>query len=153
MIVGGDEVSYGRRLPDGETYRQRYCDDLKNDVDWSRVHFTGKLPYTEYLKVLQVSSAHVYLTYPFVLSWSLLEAMAAGCAIVASATAPVQEVIEDGKQGLLVDFFDKTAIATSVGKLLWARAEFKDMRVTARSSVIERYDLKRHCLPESMRFL
>ncbi|HZX26893.1 MAG TPA: glycosyltransferase, partial [Telluria sp.] len=106
LIVGGDDVSYGRRLPAGTTYRQKYCAELEGQVDWSRVHFLGKLPYLRYLNVLQVSAAHVYLTYPFVLSWSMLEAMACGCLVVGSATAPVQEVITDGENGLLTDFFD-----------------------------------------------
>jgi glycosyltransferase involved in cell wall biosynthesis len=78
------------------------------------VHFVGKVPYADFLRVLQVSTVHVYLTYPFVLSWSLLEAMSAGCAIVASDTAPVSEAIRHGETGQLVDFFDPAALARQV---------------------------------------
>jgi len=117
LIVGGDEVSYGQRPPAaGETksatasnWREHMLTQVK--LDPTRTHFMGRLPREQYLRVLQVSNAHVYLTYPFVLSWSLLEAMACGAPIVASDTAPVKEVMRDGENGRLVDFFDANAIA------------------------------------------
>jgi glycosyltransferase involved in cell wall biosynthesis len=102
--VGGDEVSYGQRPKDAKHWREKMLREVK--LDATRTHFMGKLPRAQYIRVLQVSVAHVYLTYPFVLSWSLLEAMACGANIVASDTAPVREVIEDGKNGVLVPFFD-----------------------------------------------
>jgi glycosyltransferase involved in cell wall biosynthesis len=111
------------------------------------------LPYKDYLKVLQVSSVHVYLTYPFVLSWSMLEAMSAGCALVASRTAPVTELIEDGKNGRLVDFFDTGAIAKTASELIEARSKYAAMRNAARETVVERYDLNKVCLPKLMKFL
>jgi glycosyltransferase involved in cell wall biosynthesis len=114
VIVGGDEVSYSRRLPPGETYRARMLRELEGRLDLSRVHFTGRISYARYLSLLRASSAHVYLTYPFVLSWSLLEALAAGCAVIASRTPPVEEVITDGQNGLLVDFFSPEEIAARV---------------------------------------
>jgi glycosyltransferase involved in cell wall biosynthesis len=150
LIVGGDEVSYGRHLPEGQTYRQRYCRELGDRVDWSRVHFLGKLPYARYLKVLQISTAHVYLTYPFVLSWSMLEAMAAGCALVASATSPVREVICHGENGLLVDFFDAESLASSVAEVLARPDDYRPMRKRARQTVVERYDLGTYCLPKAL---
>ena len=85
IIVGGDDVSYGARLPDGQTFRQKMLAELDRLLDLSRVHFLGKIPYTGFIKVLQISRVHVYLTYPFVLSWSMLEAMAAGCLVVGRA--------------------------------------------------------------------
>ena len=104
VVVGEDRVAYGRKLPDGDTYKQKMLREL--DLDPQRLHFTGVLPRDRYRDVLLASSVHVYLTVPFVLSWSLIEALAAGCAVVASDTAPVREVLRDGENGLLVDFFD-----------------------------------------------
>ena len=99
LIVGGDGRSYGRRTKNGRSDKQLYFDEVKDRLDLSRVHFLGRIPHGLYRQILQISSAHVYLTYPFVLSWSLIEAMSTGCAIVASATPPVEEVISDGETG------------------------------------------------------
>jgi glycosyltransferase involved in cell wall biosynthesis len=153
LIVGGDGVSYGRQLPEGQSWRKRCCAELKNDIDWKRVHFLGMLPYKDYLKVLQVSSVHVYLTYPFVLSWSMLEAMSAGCALVASNTPPVTELIEDGRNGRLVDFFDTGAIAKATHELIEARSDWGAMRNAARETVVKHYDLNKVCLPRLMKLL
>ncbi len=112
VIVGGDEVSYGKQPTDAKTWREKMLREVK--LDATRTHFLGKLPRAQYIKALQVSAAHVYLTYPFVLSWSLLEAMACGANIVASDTAPVREVIRDGRNGVLVPFFDAERIAGAI---------------------------------------
>lgn len=153
LVVGGDDVSYGQRLPDGDTYRARYTRELGDRVDWSRVHFLGRIPYADFLTVLQVSAVHVYLTYPFVLSWSMLEAMAAGCLVVASATAPVEEVIRHGENGLLVDFFDHERLAGVVVDALAKPNDFTGLRAAARRTVVERFDLRSRCLPALVRFL
>jgi len=147
IIVGGDDVSYGRRLPQGQTYRKHYCAEVQNQVDWQKVHFVGKLPYADYLKVLQVSAAHVYLTYPFVLSWSMLEALSAGCLVIASDTAPVKEVIKDGVNGLLVNFFDPEGLANKIADSLADHDRCKRIRDRARQTVVEAYDLRTVCLP------
>jgi len=153
VIVGGDEVSYSPRLPAGQTYRQRLLAELGDRIDLSRVEFRGKIPYAEYLALLRRSAVHVYLTYPFVLSWSLLEAMSAGCLIVASRTAPVEEVMRDGENGLLVDFFSPAAIAERVDYALSHQDELAPLRARARETVVERYDLRRICLPAQLRLL
>jgi glycosyltransferase involved in cell wall biosynthesis len=101
-------AAYGSAPKDAPNWRSKLL--AENPVDLNRVHFLGKVPYETYKKVLQVSAAHIYLTYPFVLSWSLLEAMASGCLIIGSDTAPVREVIRHGENGWLVDFFDTHAI-------------------------------------------
>jgi glycosyltransferase involved in cell wall biosynthesis len=150
VIVGGDEVSYSPRLPAGETYRARMLRELDGRIDLSRVTFTGKIPYADYLALLRRSSVHVYLTYPFVLSWSLLEAMAAGCLVVGSRTPPVQEVIEDGVNGLLTDFFSPEGIAGRVEHALSQQKDLFPLKEQARRTVIERYDLKRRCLPAQL---
>jgi len=150
VIVGGDDVSYSPRLPPGQTYRERLLREIEGRADLSKVRFTGRIPYPEYLNLLRRSAVHVYLTYPFVLSWSLLEAMAAGCLIVASRTPPVEEVIRDGENGLLVDFFSTEKIAESVAHALEHRSELQPLRQRARAEVIERFDLKRVCLPAQL---
>ena len=153
LIVGGDEASYGSTPKDGLTWRQQLRAELGDALDLSRVHFLGKVPYQTFLSVLQVSRAHVYLTYPFVLSWSMLEAMAAGCLIVGSRTAPVEEVIRDGENGILVDFFKTEEIAERVIEGLAEPAAFAALRENARRTIVERYDLKRICLPGQLRLL
>ena len=150
LIVGGDEVSYGAVAPPGKTWKQIFFDEVKDRLDASRVAFLGRIPYAHYLKVLQVSRCHVYLTYPFVLGWSCIEAMSAGCLVVASRTAPVEEVIEHGKSGLLVDFFDVPALAETVSDCLARPAHYAALRVAARRTAVERYDLAAVCLPQQL---
>ncbi|GAB7563158.1 glycosyltransferase family 4 protein [Methylobacillus methanolivorans] len=140
LIVGGDEVSYGRKLPPGETYRARLLQEVQG-LDMNRVHFLGKLPYQQYLRVLQVSSAHIYLTVPFVLSWSMLEAMSAGCLVIGSRTAPVEEVIEHGKNGLLVDFFCATELADAIDQVYASPNQLQEIRNAARQTILAHYPL------------
>ncbi len=141
VVVGEDRVAYGKSLPDGKTYKQLMLEKL--DLDLSRLHFTGRLPYNQYLQVLQASSVHIYLTRPFVLSWSMLEAMATGCLIVASNTAPVTEVIRDGENGLLVDFFSPQEIAERVDEVLERPESMAAIRQQARETILEHYDLSK----------
>jgi glycosyltransferase involved in cell wall biosynthesis len=150
VVIGGDELSYGAAPAEGSSWREAMLEEV--DLDRARVHFLGKVPYATYLKVLQVSSAHVYLTVPFVLSWSVLEAMAAECLVVASDTAPVKEVIEDGRNGLLVDFFDHGAVADRVEEALDRRDAMAEIRRRARETVVARYALAK-CLPAQIRLI
>lgn len=133
VIVGCDDVSYAYRLPDGQCYREKLLKEVSIDI--SRVHFLGKITYQKYLKVLQVSSAHVYLTVPFALSWSMLEAMAASCLVIASDTPPVSEIIRNGENGLLVDFFSPTAIADAIGCVFQEADKMVSLRTAARHSI------------------
>ena len=150
VIVGGDEVSYGKRPPEGQSYRKLYCAEVQDRVDWSKVYFVGKLAYADYLRVLQVSAAHIYLTYPFVLSWSMLESMSAGCLVVASDTAPAREVIEDGRNGLLADFFDAEKLAARVAGVLAHPDRYHQLRENARKTIVKHYDLRDVCLPKML---
>lgn len=153
LIVGGDSVSYGPNPSNGKTWREHCFDPIRHRVDTSRIHFMGRLPYADYLSVLRISSAHLYLTYPFVLSWSMLEAMATECLVIGSANAPVQECLVHEKNGLLCDFFDIEAWVDSVERALTHREEMKPLRRQARLTILEHYDLTTIGLPGYLKFL
>ncbi len=146
LIVGGDGVSYGRKLAPGETYKDKYLKEV--DIDESRVHFLGQIPYNWFLGVVQISSVHVYLTYPFVLSWSMLEAMSCGALVVGSSTPPVEEVINHGQNGFLVDFFQPDQIVEKVNEVLDHPDRMEHIRKAARQTIVRRYDLKTKALPK-----
>lgn len=141
IAVGADEVSYGRKAEAGKTYRQIWSE--KVSLPEGRIHFPGMVPYDALIKLFQVSAAHLYLTYPFVLSWSMLEAMASGVALVASNTKPVLEVVEDGVNGLLADFFSPEDVAEKINQLLDDPTHNHAMRTAARQMVVDRFDLKK----------
>jgi len=140
VIVGQNRVAYGKQLPDGKTYKDVMLE--KVSLDLSRVHFTGLLSYDYYLKVLQVSSAHIYLTRPFVLSWSMLESMATGCVVVASKTKPVEELIQDNYNGLFVPFFSPEIIADKIEYALDNPEIMTKIRRKARETILKNYNLQ-----------
>jgi Glycosyltransferase len=119
----------------------------------SRVHFLGRLRYVDYLRVLQISTAHVYLTYPFVLSWSLLEAMAVGAIVVGSKTAPVQEVIENGRNGLLVDFFSQAELVDSIAHVCESGGTMDAVRHASMETIRESFSLRDECLSRQLDIL
>lgn len=151
VVVGGDGVSYGSAPDGGRTWRQVMAEEV-GEPDPRRVHFLGRVPFATHLSLLQISSAHVYLTYPFVLSWSCMEALAAGCVLIGSRTAPVQEVVQDGVNGLLVDFFNPQDIAARVIDAIRHRDSLTGLRTRARKTVEALYALGR-CLPDQVRLL
>jgi glycosyltransferase involved in cell wall biosynthesis len=153
LIVGRDAVSYGPLPKEGGSWRKVMMTEVGAQLPMERVHFLGGLPYQDYLRVIQISSCHVYLTYPFVLSWSCLEAMSAARVVVASSTAPVREVIEHGVNGLLFDFFDVPALSRQVVEVLSKPGNYADVGVRARDLVVHRYDLKRACLAEQVKLI
>ncbi len=150
LIVGGDGGGYGRQPPKGKTWRELLLQETSADTN--RIHFLGHVRYKDYLRILQISSAHVYLTVPFVLSWSMLEAMSAGCVLIGSNTPPVAEVIKHGENGLLVDFFSSEGIADTVEEVLSDREHFSALRTRARETVLNRYSLET-CLPKQLRLM
>ena len=150
VIVGKNRVAYGKNLTDGKTYKEEML--RKFPLDLNRTHFTDLLPYDEYLQVLQASSVHIYLTRPFVLSWSMLEALATGCLIVASDTAPVKEVIEDNVNGLLVNFFNPEQISDRVIEALDNPAKMIKIREQARETILKKYDLI-NLLPQHLQWV
>jgi glycosyltransferase involved in cell wall biosynthesis len=160
LIVGDDDVSYGSR-PDisrhgAAKWREVFANEVRpsiSDVDWQRVHFVGIVPYQHFIPMLQLSKVHIYLTYPFVLSWSLLEAMSAGCAIVASDTQPLHEAIRHNETGQLVDFFNPSALAQSVHQLLESPKEIARLGDNARQFAQTHYDLHKVCLPKQIEWV
>jgi glycosyltransferase involved in cell wall biosynthesis len=150
VIAGGNGTSYGAKPPPGTSWKEVFLKEVAPRLDMNRVHFVGRLPHALLTQLMQVSAVHVYLTYPFVLSWSLLEAMSCGCLVVASRTAPVEEVIEHGRNGLLVDFFDVSGIAATVADALQRRGELQPLREAARQEIVTRFDLKSICLPKQI---
>jgi glycosyltransferase involved in cell wall biosynthesis len=153
LIVGGDDVSYGARPEAGRKWKDIFASEVRpqiDDADWARVHFMGNVPYRQFIPLLQLSSVHVYLTYPFVLSWSLLEAMSIGCAIVASDTQPLREAIRHDETGRLVDFFDVAGLANAVCSLLDDAAARERLGAQARRFARSHYDLKTVCLPQQL---
>ncbi len=156
LIVGGGEVSYGIKPTQGDSWKNIFAKEVRSDIsdaDWKRIHFLGKVPYPIFLSLLQLSTVHVYLTYPFVLSWSLLEAMSAGCAIVASDTAPLREAIHHDQTGRLVGFFDPKALAQEVSQLLGDAEARVRLGAQARAFVEANYDLKAVCLPKQIQWV
>ena len=137
LIVGDDRVAYGKKLPEGDSFKKRALKE--RNLDWSRVHFTGLLPYTEYLATLQASSVHAYLTIPFVLSWSMMEAMSAQCAIVASDVDPVREIAAHDERALRLTPFDPPEIAENILAVLKNEALRHEMGVRARDVIIKNY--------------
>ena len=156
MIVGADDVSYGARPANGQKWKDIFAKEVRpliSDADWSRVHFLGHVPYTVFIPLLQLSSVHVYLTYPFVLSWSLLEAMSVGCAIVASDTQPLHEAIKHNETGRLVDFFDVPKLVDEVCGLLDDPDNRARLGANARAFAQANYDLQTVCLPRQLEWV
>jgi glycosyltransferase involved in cell wall biosynthesis len=153
VILGNDGVSYGPPATPGMVFREIMLRELGDRLDHSRIHFLGQLPYASYINVLQVSSVHFYLTYPFVLSWSCIEALACGCAVVGSSTPPVLEVLKDGVNGLLVDFFSYEEIAERVDEVMDHPDRMREMRRAARKTAVGSFDFKRQQLPQWKRLL
>lgn len=147
VVVGGDGISYGEHAPYGGNYRKMMLAELGSRLDSSRVHFLGQLPNPRYLEVLRASSVHVYFTYPFVLSWSMLEAMAAGCVVLGSANPPVDEVLRDGVNGLMVDPRDATAVCDRIEEVLDHPDRMQAIRDAARDTIVQEYDLRGRMLP------
>ena len=147
LIIGGNEVSYGKASDAQGGYRAEMEREIGARVDWDRVHFLGKVPYAAYQQIIQISRAHVYLTVPFVLSWSSMEAMSMGATIIASDTAPVREVMKHGENALLVDFHDHNALAAQVIEVLARPEAFSQLGQAARAHMIANYDFATKCLP------
>lgn len=150
IIVGRENTGYGAAAPEGTTWKQHFLKEVEGRLDLNRVLFVGSLDYRWFLNILRLSTLHIYLTYPFVLSWSLIEAMATECAILASDTAPVREFITDGETGRLVDFFDHAAIADRACVMLDDAEQRRRLGAAARAKVVATADLRTVTLPRQL---
>lgn len=150
VIIGGEERGYGPLPAQGGTWKDQMLLELNGQIDLSRIHFLGRVPFPVYKSLMQITRVHAYLTYPFVLSWSMLEAMAMGAHVIGSDTAPVSEVITNGMNGQLVDFFDTQGWASAMIHGLTQPDQFRKMRKRARDTIVEKYDLRTRCLPQQV---
>ncbi len=156
VIVGESGVSYGVPPREGGTWKDKLLAEIApklTDDQLARVHFVGRIPHQDLTRLFQVTRAHVYLTYPFVAGWSLLEAMACAAPVFASDVAPVREFVEGGENGLLVDFFDQEALVASVMTLLNDADQAGHLGDLARKTILDRYDLYAVCLPKQRAFI
>ncbi len=156
LILGKLPPTYGPSPKTNSSWRDVYFEEIKNELTLdmiSRVHFLGTLSYANYIQVLQISSAHVYLTYPFVLSWSLLESMSCGAVVIASKTAPVEEVVENNVHGLLVQFDDASQLASTVIEVLSSPAQYEHLSINARQKIEKEYDFHNTVLPQHLAIL
>lgn len=149
IVAGKDRVVYGTPLKD-TTYKTIMLEKL--DFDMNRIHFVDSLPYNEYVNLLRISSAHIYMTYPFVCSWSLPDSMSCACPVIASRTPPVMEFIEDKKEGLLFDFFNIDEQVEKIEYALDHKDEMKQIRQNARKKILTNYDLK-NILPQQIEYI
>ncbi|MEL6464920.1 MAG: glycosyltransferase family 4 protein [Pseudomonadota bacterium] len=151
LVIGGNDASYGGKNTHPGGLRGQMEKEVGHLIDWDRLHFLGQVPFESYQSIIQISSCHLYLSMPFVLSWSLLESMSMEATIVASDVAPVREAIEHGKTGLLVDYFDPKAIAAQVVDVLENPRDHAHLGPAARQHVVDTYDFETVCLPEHIR--
>src|SRR5574344_58966 len=138
LIAGADRGFYGR---EEQSYKEKMLKEL--DLYMKRVHFLGVLPFRSFIGILQISSVHVYLTYPFMLSWSILNAMSTECCVVASDSEPVREVITDGVNGLLTDFFDVNALVSKIEFALTHKDFVSMIRKNARKTILDKYSTQK----------
>jgi len=153
LIIGSDNRGYGLPAPKGKTWKQVFYDEVKDKIDDSRVHFLGRVDYRSLIGIYQLTTLHVYLTYPFVLSWSLLEAMSCESLILGSNTEPVSEVIENNKNGILVDFFDIEKLSSVMNDVLKDSNKYNTLRKNARNTIKKKYDLKTKSLPKQIKLI
>lgn len=151
LIVGGNDTSYGGKNKHEGGLRGQMEAEVGHLLDWQRLHFIGQVPYADFMKIIQISRCHIYLTMPFVLSWSLLEAMSMEATIVASDVAPVREAVTHGETGMLVDFFDPQALAEQVADVCANPQNYAHLGPAARQHVVSTYDFHSVCLPEHIR--
>ena len=150
IVIAGEEAGagYGLTPPENETWKSHFWKEIEGKVDAARIHFVGWLPNETLNALMSISRAHVYLTYPFVLSWSLLEAMACEALVIGSDTAPLRDLIVDGENGILVDFMSPGQLADAVISASRHPDQFLKIRIAARETIRKHYDRNAICLPQ-----
>jgi glycosyltransferase involved in cell wall biosynthesis len=143
IVIGQDGVSYGAQLAEGN-WREYMLRELAGRLDLKRLHFMGRVDYDDYVRALQRSDTHVYLTYPFVASWSLREALASGCMLVASDTAPVRDFVTHNKNGLLTPCLDPDKLAETILGTLDDSPRTRRLRAGARAYAERNLDMAQH---------
>ena len=150
LVIGGDGRGYGGIPAQGDSWKNVFLKEVYDQIDMQRLHYLGMVDYANYLKVLQLSTVHVYLTYPFILSWSLLEAMSVGACIVGSDTGPVQELIQNQQNGVLVNFFDHQELGQAVIDLFEDPEKRAQLGRRARETICQSFDLNSVSLPKQI---
>jgi glycosyltransferase involved in cell wall biosynthesis len=141
IVIGTDGGGgYGGKLANQQTWKEKMLVEVGDQLDQSRLHFVGRVPHTDMISALSLSSAHVYYTYPFVLSWSLVEAMACECLILGSDTGPVRDAITHGENGILNDFFDVDALSNAMIDACVNPSKYEKMRKAARKTALRQFD-------------
>ena len=153
FIIGASGKGYGADPPEGQTWKDIFLQEVEEKIDISRVHFLGLIDYNDLISLLQVTSVHVYLSYPFVLSWSFLEAMACGAVVAAADTEPVREVIKDKKNGIIIDFFNAMQIGTEVNKILKHPEKYKEVSKEARKTIVSKYEVSTKSIPNQIKLV
>ena len=160
LVVGGHDVSYGHKPPEGKNFSDIFFKEVKDNLNKKernifekQVLFLGWLDYEKLIKLMQICTTHVYLSYPFVLSWSLLESMSCESIIIGSNTKPVKEVIKHNKTGLLVDFFDYKEISNAISSVLSSPKGFEKIRKSARDLIIDKFDLHKVSIPKYLELI
>ena len=155
LIGGADTLRYSMAPGVGANWRLIFWSEIAKYLtpeQIARVHFVGTLPVKQYIHFLQLSSVHIYLSYPLVVSSSLLEAMSCGCAIVAADTAPVRDMIENGENGVLVDFFDAHTLADKTAFILKSQSTREQLGLNALKYIRQNYDMHKICLPKLIKW-
>jgi glycosyltransferase involved in cell wall biosynthesis len=150
IVVGEDRVCYGgdQQVTGGKSFKEWVL--CRDHYDLSRFIFTGLLPTSVLAQLLSITDLHIYLTVPFVLSWSLMDALACGATVLASDTAPVRELIAHDKNGLLTDFFDVETWAEKASRILDAPGDYRHLGHAGVEMIRDRYSLD-VCLPQMLR--
>lgn len=153
VAIGADGTGYGGARSDGKHWRHAMLEEVKGGIPEGHLHFAGRVDHKTMIDILSVGAAHVYYTYPFALSWSLVEAMACECLVLGSDTSPVRDAITNGAEGVLNDFFDVGALSAAMVRAVREPEAFTGMRKAARATALARFDQESVGVPGWLRLI